>query len=104
MSQSLPGYLDEIKRSKPDDLVVVSRELDPAYEVTALVVKLEREGRRRPVLICERVRGTQFPVLTNLHASRSRLALAMGSAPEDMLATYLRGMDKPIPPRVVTSG
>ena len=104
MAQSLPGYLDQIKRSKPEDLVVVSRELDPAYEITALVVKLEREGRRRPVLICERVRGTQFPVLTNLHASRSRLALAMGAAPEDMLATYLRAMDKPVPPRIVTGG
>src|SRR5258706_97141 len=104
MAQSLPGYLDEIKRSKPEDLVVVSRELDPAYEITTLVVKLEREGRRRPVLICERVRGTQFPVLTNLHASRARLALAMGAAPEDMLATYLRAMDRPILPRVVASG
>ena len=104
MAQSLTGYLDEIKRSKPEDLLVVSKELDPAYEITTLVVKLEREGRRRPVLICERVRGTQFPVLTNLHASRSRLALAMGAAPEDMLATYLRAMDKPVAPRVVKSG
>jgi len=67
MAQDLPGYLDLIKRSRPDDLLVVSRELDPAYEITALVVKLEREARRRPVVICERVKGTSFPVLTNLH-------------------------------------
>jgi UbiD family decarboxylase len=104
MAQDLPGYLDLIKRSRPDDLLVVSKELDPAYEITALVVKLEREGRRRPVLICERVRGTRFPVLTNLHASRSRLALSMGSPPEAMLTTYLRAMDKPIAPRVVATG
>ena len=104
MAQSLPGYLDEIKRSKPEEIVVISRELNPAFELTALVVKLEREAKRRPVLICERVQGTKFPVLTNLHASRSRLALAMGAAPEDMLTTYLRAMDTPIPPRVVTSG
>jgi len=83
MAQDLPGYLDLIKRSRPDDLLVVSRELDPAYEITALVVKLEREARRRPVVICERVKGTSFPVLTNLHASRSRLAVAMGAAPDD---------------------
>jgi UbiD family decarboxylase len=104
MAQSLPAYLDLIKRKKPEEIVVVSRELDPAFELTALVVKLEREARRRPVLICERVQGTKFPVLTNLHASRSRLALSMGAAPEDMLTTYLRAMDRPIPPRVVTSG
>ena len=104
MAQDLPGYLDRIKRSRPDDLLVVSKEVDPAYEITALVVKLEREARRRPVVIFERVRGTSFPVLTNLHASRSRLALAMRAAPEEMLATYLRAMDKPIPPRVVATG
>ena len=92
MAQDLPGYLDLIKRSRPDDLLVVSKEMDPAFEITALVVKLEREARRRPVVICERVKGTPFPVLTNLHASRSRLALAMGAAPDEMLATYLRAM------------
>ena len=66
MAQDLPGYLDLIKRSRPEDLLAVSKELDPAYEITALVVKLEREARRRPVVICERVKGTAFPVLTNL--------------------------------------
>jgi 2,5-furandicarboxylate decarboxylase 1 len=84
--------------------VIVSKEVDPAYEITALVVKLEREARRRPVVLFEKVKGTPFPVLTNLHASRSRLALAMNVAPEDMLRTYLRAMERPIPPRVVPTG
>ena len=81
MAQDLPGYLDLVKRTRPDDLLVVTRELDPAYEITALVVKLEREARKRPVVICERVKGTSFPVLTNLHASRSRLALSWARNP-----------------------
>jgi UbiD family decarboxylase len=104
MAQSLPAYLDLIKRDRPEDLLIVSKELDPAYEITALAVKLEREARRRPVLVCERVRGSRFPVLTNLHASRSRLALAMGVAPEEMQRAYLRAMERPIPPRIVPSG
>ncbi len=40
MAQDLPAYLDLIKRSKPEQIVVISKELDPAYELTALVVKL----------------------------------------------------------------
>ena len=104
MAQDLPAYLDLLERHRPEEIVTISREIDPAYELTDLVVKLEREARRRPVLICERMKGTKFPVLTNLHASRSRLALAMGSAPDQMLATYLRAMDAPIPPRVVGTG
>src|SRR5215468_1391751 len=104
MAQDLRGYLDLIKRQKPDELVIVSKEVDPAYEITALVVKLERERRRRPVIVFEHVRGSRFPVITNLHASRSRLAMAMGAEPRAMLGAYLRAMDKPIPPRVVPTG
>src|SRR5689334_5959687 len=103
MSQDLRSHLDAVKRRKPDELVVISRPVDPAYEITALVVKLEKERRRRPIVVFEHVNGTKFPVLTNVHASRSRLALALNCAPDAMLTTYLRAMDKPIAPRVATS-
>src|SRR5438045_1229974 len=103
MAQDLRTHLDVVKRRKPDEFQVISRPIDPAYEITALVVKLEKERRKRPVLLFENVKGTRFPVLTNLHASRSRLALALNCAPDAMLTTYLRAMDKPISPRVVTA-
>ncbi len=48
MGQDLRSYLDRIKRDKPDELVIVSKEVDPAYEITALVVKLERERAPPP--------------------------------------------------------
>src|SRR5947199_10537988 len=101
MGQDLKAYLDAVKRRKPDELHVVSRPVDPAYEITALVVKLEKERRQRPVLLFETVKGTKFPVLTNVHASRSRLAAALNCAPDAMLQTYLRAMERPIAPRVI---
>ncbi|MBI2215820.1 MAG: UbiD family decarboxylase [Candidatus Rokubacteria bacterium] len=103
MTQDLRSFLDLVKRCKPDDLVIVSREVDPAYEITGLVVKLERE-RRRPIVVFENVKGSRFPVLTNLHATRSRLAAAINAAPDGMLTTYLHAMERPIPPRVVPTG
>src|SRR2546428_12705859 len=104
MGQDLRSYLDTVKRSRPSEFLVVSRPIDPAYEITAFVVKLEKERRKRPVLLFENVKGTKFPVLTNVHASRSRLALALNCAPDAMPATYLRAMEKPIAPRVVKTG
>src|SRR5213083_978283 len=104
MAQDLRSYLDLVKRRKPGDFEIVSRPVDPRYEITALVVKLEREAKRRPVLLFENVTGAKFPVLTNLHASRPRLAAAMNAAPEATQATYLRAMDKPIAPKVVAAG
>src|SRR5499433_866190 len=101
MAQDLRSYLDLVKRRKPGDFEIVSRAVDPRFEITALVVKLEREGKRRPVLLFESVKGTRFPVLTNLHASRPRLAAAMNAAPEATQATYLRAMEKPVVPQIV---
>ncbi|HWO41907.1 MAG TPA: UbiD family decarboxylase, partial [Candidatus Eisenbacteria bacterium] len=97
----LRGYLDLVKSSTPEDFVTISKEIDPAFEITAIAVKFEREAKRRPVLLFEKVKGTKFPVLTNLHASRSRLALAMKSAPEAMQRNYLKALEKPIPPKIV---
>jgi UbiD family decarboxylase len=104
MAQDLRSFLDLIKRRKPEDFQIVAKPVDPAYEITALVVKLEREARRRPVLLFENVKGTKFPVLTNLHASRARLAAAMNASPEETQRAYLRAMEKPIPPKVVKTG
>jgi len=104
MSQDLRSYLDIIKRTDPGDFLTVSREVDPAFEITAITVKLEQEAKRRPVLLFEKVKGTKFPVLTNLHAGRSRLAAAINAKPEQMQQAYLRAMEKPIAPKLVSSG
>ena len=102
MAQDLRSYLDTVKRENPEDFLVVSKEVDPAYELTAIVAKLEREAKRRPILLFEKVKGSRFPVVTNLHASRSRLAMAMNAAAEETQTSYLRALGKPIPPKTVS--
>ncbi len=104
MAQDLPGFIALLKDRKPDEFVTVSGQVDPDYEITATVAKMEREARKRPVLLFENVKGCDFQVLTNLHASRSRLALAMDTGPRELLATFLRAMDNPIAPREVNTG
>src|SRR4029450_4925531 len=101
MPQDLRSYLDLVKRNHPEDFLVVPREVDPAFEITAIAVKLEQEAKRRPILLFEKVKGTKFSVLTNLHAGRSRLAAAINAKPEEMQQTYLRAMEKPIQPKTV---
>ena len=46
MAQDLRSFLDLVKRTRPADFQIVSRPVDPVYEITALVAKLEKEGRR----------------------------------------------------------
>ena len=57
MAQDLRSFLDLVKRSRPEDFQIISRPVDPAYEITALVVKLEKEARRRPVVLFETSRA-----------------------------------------------
>ena len=103
MSQDLRSYIDRIKKDQPDDFLAISREIDPAFEITAMTVKLEQEAKRRPVILFEKVKGTPFPVLTNLHAGRWRLATAIRSAPEKMQRAYLQAMEKPIAPKIAAT-
>ena len=44
MAQDLRTYLDLVKRRKPGDFEIVSKPVDPRFEMTALVVKPARVG------------------------------------------------------------
>ena len=45
MAQDLRSYLEAVKTARPEDFVLISKEVDPAFEITALVVKqLKKEG------------------------------------------------------------
>ncbi|HEX5606721.1 MAG TPA: UbiD family decarboxylase [Candidatus Binatia bacterium] len=101
MAQDLRTFLDTVKGQNPDDFLVISREVDPVFEITAIAVKLEQEAKRRPILLFEKVRGSDFPVLTNVHAGRARLAAAIHAKPEQMQRAYLRAMEKPLAPKII---
>ena len=103
MAQDLRTFLDATKRQSPEDFLVITREVDPAFEITAIAVKLEQEAKRRPILLFEKVKGSNFPVLTNVHAGRSRLAAAIHAKPEEMQRAYLHAMEKPLPPKLAAN-
>jgi UbiD family decarboxylase len=102
-SKDLRFFLDQLKKERPGDFIVVNREVDPKLELSALVMKLEQQ-RRWPVLLFERVKGTSFPVMTNLHARRERLALALGCDPKELVSSYLKNLGHPIKPKEVSTG
>ena len=103
MSQDLRSFIEKVRQESPEEVLTISKEVDPRFEITALVVKLEQE-RRFPIMVFENVKGTKFPVVTNVHASRRRLASAIGSDPRAAVANYLRRIEQPIPPKEVDTG
>src|SRR5262245_31053098 len=99
----LRGFIEKVRGEFPEDVLTFSKEVDPRFEITALVAKLEQE-RRFPILIFENVKGTKFPVITNVHASRRRLAKAIGSEPRSAVVSYLKRIERLIPPKEVETG
>jgi len=100
---TLRTFLDEVEAKAPDELWRVSREVDPDYEITALAMELERRGEH-PVLWFERVRGTRFPIVTNVFADRRRFARALGVPVDALAEEWLARGDRRIPPVLRESG
>src|SRR5919106_798629 len=103
MPKDLREFLKQVEAEEPDQLVRVKREVDPHFEITGVLAKLEKE-RKFPVVIFENVKGSTLPVVTNVHADARRLFRAIGfkngTLPEFIREDSARE-DCPKPPVVV---
>ncbi|MBI2304905.1 MAG: UbiD family decarboxylase [Chloroflexi bacterium] len=105
MSKNLRDFIAYLEEAAPEHLAHVRREVDPRFELTAVLARLEQE-KRFPAVIFHQVKGSSFPVVSNMHADVRRLLMAVGvegGIPE-FLRVYGRWEDNPIPPRLVPSG
>ena len=100
---SLRTFLQELESKSPDEIWRIRDEIEPGYEISALVLELERRGER-PVLWFERVRGSRFPIVTNLFADRRRYARALGVGPESLADEWVARGDRRIPPVLRSTG
>ena len=99
----LRGYLAELEAKRPQDLVRIAAAVDLNQEPTALIQRLENRGQF-PVLWFEQIGRPGIPLVMNVHATRERLALALGVAPSELNATYQARLAKPIEPVLVNIG
>ena len=77
MSKDLREFLKEVETDSPDQVLRVKREVDPHFEVTGILARLEKD-RQFPIVIFENVKGSDLPVITNVHADARRLFRAIG--------------------------
>ena len=63
------------------DLLEVHREVDPKHELAAVTHAAQQRWGK--AILFHKVKGTDFPVLTNIYGSRDRLAELIGIKAED---------------------
>lgn len=81
-----------------NNLRIIEDEIDPNLELG----QFHREVFKRngPALLFTNVKGTQFPVATNLYGSTQRLDLAFGDQPTQLIKDLTETLNNIFPPRV----
>jgi 2,5-furandicarboxylate decarboxylase 1 len=100
MGQDLRSFVADYERACPSDVVRIAEPVSLEYDVMALVLEYERR-RRFPILLLERVQGSDIPLICNVVASRRALAFALGASEAGLAAEYARRLKDPIKPVVV---
>ncbi len=99
----LRGFLAHLESEHPEQVLRISREVDPDFGVSGILHRLERDGHRRAVIF-ENVRGSRLPLVSNMHADFARLRLALGMEEGDekaFLAEYAAREAAPVAPVTV---
>ncbi len=99
---SLRTYLEQLRQLPPTEFVRVEKEISPVHEACALMDALEKQNRR-PAFLFANVRGSALPVVSNIFASRRRMALALGVAENQFSATLFAREAQRIPPEIVAA-
>ena len=102
MADDLRAALEVLRAA--GELETVSRPVDPAWEVTAVLDRLEREGRF-PAVLFDAVSGhPDWAVTGNLFATRSKIAAFLGVTPALVTETLAARFESPIEPILVAGG
>ncbi|MGE5604066.1 MAG: UbiD family decarboxylase [Bacteroidota bacterium] len=86
MAKDLRTFLKQLESAGVEEMIRVKKPVDPKYEATAVLRKLELEGRY-PLTFFEKpldLNGapSPFPLVMNAFSTRKKLAMALGMPPE----------------------
>src|SRR5687767_3457866 len=95
MHQNLRTFLDLLTRE--NQIITIKAEVDPSLELAEIHRRVIAEGG--PALLFARVKGSRYPVVTNLFGTDRRIDLAFGPKPEAMVREFVHIAESILPPR-----
>jgi 2,5-furandicarboxylate decarboxylase 1 len=98
--QSLRNYVASLPA---EDVIRISDPIDIDHVPTALVLELESR-RQTPVVLIDQPVGFDTPIVTNLFASRDRIARMVGAEPGGFNEAWVKALANLLPARIVDHG
>lgn len=92
--ENLRQFIEALRREK--DLAVIDAPVDPNLELAEIHRRVIDEGG--PALLFTNVKGSSFPVVTNLFGTSRRVNLAFGPRPEELMRRTVDAMHTLLPP------
>jgi len=86
--QDFQAFLAWYRDRHPDDVLEIAEAVDGNQEITALAEGLAQRGGEQPALLLRKVLGLDCEVVTNLFASRRRVARMLGVDTAQLHVTY----------------
>ncbi|HWQ41574.1 MAG TPA: UbiD family decarboxylase [Desulfosporosinus sp.] len=95
MHANLSHFIETLR--KENQIIEIEAEVDPYLELAEIHRRvIEEEG---PALLFKRVKGSAFPVVTNLFGTRRRVDLAIGPRPEETVQRAVSALHRLLPPK-----
>ena len=92
--KDLRAYLDVLRQDS--DLLEIDVEVDPYLEIAEIHRRVIAQGG--PALLFNRVKGSRFPVATNLFGTARRMEIAFGHRAQKFVADLVRAAETLMPP------
>jgi len=96
MHPSLRTFLDLLTRE--NEIVTIKAEVDPYLELAEIHRRVISAGG--PALLFERVKGSRYPVVTNIFGTERRIDLAFGPKPEALVRQMVHIAESILPPNI----
>jgi UbiD family decarboxylase len=95
MHPNLRTFLDLLSREK--EITTIETEVDPYLELAEVHRRVIDRGG--PALLFKRVKGSRYPVVTNLFGTKRRIELAFGPKPEAIVRELVQVAESLLPPK-----
>ena len=95
MHPNLRPFLDLLTRE--NEITTIDAEVDPYLELAEIHRRVIDRGG--PALLFKRVKGSRYPVVTNLFGTSRRLDLAFGPKPEAIVRELVQVAESLLPPK-----